>query len=458
MKRRLSLSVFLCLAVSWVLGTMHHAQAQALYGSIVGNVKDSSEAVVAGVSVTLTNLGTKQSREVTTTETGSYSFATVSPGIYEIKIRKEGFTPYTRSGVSVTPNDTARVDITLNVGAVSESVTVTGAAALLQTDRAEVRTDINSNQLSNMPMSVGRNYQTLFVTLPGFGGVQSSYNSTPSNPSKALVFNVNGASFNINNTKIDGAQSINVWLPHETAYVPTLEAIETVNVVSGSFDAETGLAGGAAIYVSTKSGTNQLHGAAFESHNNQHLNARPFFLPWSQSKPKFVYNDFGGAIGGRIIKDKLFFFGSYEGTDNRESAFYLATVPTAAIKSGNMQGQNNPIYDPLTGDASGANRTPFANQIVPASRMDPIAVKLANLTPLPNLGANLLTSNYYASGSYIFDRKRLDGKVNWNPTQKLTTFVRFGFLNYNMQNPPIFGDLGRAPGFQLRRQPGPWLG
>ena len=160
-----------------------------------------------------------------------------------------------------------------------------------------------------------------------------------------------------------------------------------MNVVSGSFDAETGLAGGAAIYVSSKSGTNQLHGAVFESHNNQHLNGRPFFLPWNQSKPKFVYNDFGGAIGGRIIKEKLFFFGSYEGTDNRESAFYLATVPTAAIKSGNMQGQNNPIYDPLTGDASGANRTPFLNQIVPASRMDPIAVKLANLTPLPNLGA-----------------------------------------------------------------------
>ena len=179
MKRRLSFSVFLCLAMSWVLGTMNQAQAQALYGSVVGNVKDSSEAVVAGVSITLTNLETKQTRAGTSTETGSYSFATVSPGTYEIKISKEGFTAYTRSGVTVAANDTARVDITLNVGGVSESVTVTGAAALLQTDRAEVRTDISANQLSNMPMSVGRNYQTLFVTLPGFGGVQSSYNSTP---------------------------------------------------------------------------------------------------------------------------------------------------------------------------------------------------------------------------------------------------------------------------------------
>jgi hypothetical protein len=164
---------------------------------------------------------------------------------------------------------------------------------------------VTTEQFDNLPMSIGRNYQTLFVTVPGFGNIQSSYNSTPSNPSKALVFNVNGVSFNINNTKINGAQSINVWLPHESAYVPTLEAVEAMNVVTNSFETETGLAGGAAIYVQAKSGTNSLHGTAFEDHDNQHLNARPFFLPASQSKPKFVYNDFGGALGGPIIKDKL---------------------------------------------------------------------------------------------------------------------------------------------------------
>ena len=416
-------------------------RAQALYGSIVGNVKDSSEAVVAGATVTLINVDTKQSRETTTSDTGGYDFATLLPGPYEMTVSRQGFTTSTRTSIEVTANNTIRVDITLHVGTVSESVTVSGAAAVLQTDRAEVRSDLGRAELSNLPMSMGRNYQTLFVTLPGFGGVQSSYNSTPSNPSKALVFNVNGASFNINNTKIDGAQSINVWLPHESAYVPTLEAIETVNVVTGSFDAETGLAGGAAIYVQSKSGTNELHGAVFEDHNNQHLNAQPFFLPVGQSKPKFVYNDFGGAIGGPIIKEKLFFFGSYEGTNNRESAYYFATVPTAAIKNGNMQGQNNPIYDPVSGDATGANRNPLPNQIVPDSRMDPIAVKLAGMTPLPNLPGNLLANNYYATGSYIFDRRRADAKVNWNPGSKFTSFVRFGFLNYNMLNPPIFGDL-----------------
>jgi hypothetical protein len=278
--------------------------------------------------------------------------------------------------------------------------------------------------------------------MPGFGAIRASYNSTPSNPSKALVFNVNGSSFSINNTRIDGAQSINPWLPHESAYVPTLEAIDQVNVVSNSFDAETGMAGGAAIYVQTKSGSNQLHGAAFWEHNNQHLNARPFFLPANQSKPKYILNDYGGALGGPIKKEKLFFFGSYEGTPDRELAAYFATVPTAAIKSGNMQGQSNQIYDPLTGAANGSGRTPFPDQIVPASRIDPIAAKLASMTPLPNLPGNLLSSNYYATGSFIFDRQRADAKINWNPSQKITMFGRFGFLHYNMVNPPAFGDLG----------------
>lgn len=440
MQRRNFCYVYLCLTLL-VLAAVQVCNGQALYGSLVGNVRDTSQAVIAAARVTLTNTETQQSRETATNDMGGYSFATVSPGTYKITVQKEGFTTWTQTGISVAANSTQRVDVTLSLGAISESVTVNAAAVALQTDRAEVASVVSASQFSNLPMSIGRNYQTLFITLPGFGGVQSSYNSTPSNPSKALVFNVNGASFNINNTKIDGAQSINVWLPHESAYVPTLEAVEAVNVVSGSFDAETGLAGGAAIYVSTKSGTNNIHGAAFEDHNNQHLNARPFFLPWSQSKPKFVYNDFGGAVGGPIIKDKLFYFGSFEQTDDREAAFLIGTVPTAAIKSGNMQGQNNSIYDPATGNPDGTGRTPFPNQVVPASRIDPIAAKLAGLTPLPNLGSGLLQSNYFVSGSYIFDRTRADAKVNWNPTAKLTTFVRFGMLHYNMQNPPEFGEL-----------------
>jgi hypothetical protein len=290
---------------------------------------------------------------------------------------------------------------------------------------------------------VGRNYQQLLRTVPGFRPPSNAH-SVPSNPARALTFNVNGASYSINNTHIDGAANNAPWLPHISAFVPTLEAIETVNVVTNSFDAEQGLAGGAAVNVQIKSGTNNLHGSLFEFHTDNHLKAKPFFLPLGQDKPKLVDNEFGGAVGGRIKRDKLFFFVSYEGGLHRELATQFGTVPTAAIKSGDMSGSPRAIYDPATGDPNGANRTPFLGNTVPVNRISPIARKLADLTPLPNL-PDLLTSNYYAAKSYLFDRNRGDSKVNWNINQNWTAFARFSVNHYDMVNPEMFGQMG-GPG------------
>jgi len=432
--------ILLGMAILWVLLAPQPGQAQVLYGSIVGNVRDASDAVVVGARVVIVHSETKQSREETTNVMGGYSFPTLPPGTYDLRVSKEGFATFTQTGISVTVNNVSRVDVRLNVGAVSESVTITAQAAALQTDRAEVRTEMGSTQVEALPTSLGRNYQQLFVMVPGFSPPRNE-NSVPSNPSRALGFNVNGMSYSINSTRIDGAQSINVWLPHEAAYVPTLESVETVTTATNSFDAETGLAGGAAIYVQTKSGTNEVHGAVFENHTNQHLKAKPFFIPAGAGKPKLVYNEFGGALGGPIKKEKLFYFVSYERTNDRETAALYTTVPTAAIKSGNMSGSSNPVYDPLTGDATGAGRTPLPDKIVPASRISKITRTVSDKTPLPNVPGDLLTTNYYATAGYIFDRNRLDAKVNWN-AGKLTMFSRLGFLRYNMSNPPAFGEMG----------------
>lgn len=452
MRRPSPLTVFLCAAILCVLASAPAGQAQVLYGSIVGNVKDASDAVVAGAAVVITHAETKQSRQETTNAMGGYSFPTLPPGTYELKVNKEGFSPLTQTGLSVTVNNVARLDVTLRVGGVTESVTVTGMAAALQADRAEVRTEMASQQVQALPTSLGRNYQQLLVMVPGFSQPQNA-NSVPSNPSRALGFNVNGMSYSINSTRIDGAQSINVWLPHEAAYVPTLESVETVTTATNSFDAETGLAGGAAIYVQTKSGTNDVHGAVFESHSNQHLKAKPFFIPAGAVKPKLVYNEFGGAVGGPIRKEKLFYFVSFERNNDRESANQYQTVPTAAIKSGNMSGSNNPIYDPATGDSAGSGRTPLPGQIVPAARISKITRYLSDHTPLPNVPGDALTQNYFASAAYIFDRNRLDAKVNWN-AGKLTMFGRLGFLRYNMDNPPVFGEMGGTQTSDVAGNPG----
>lgn len=425
--------------LSGLLLSLQPAPAQILYGSIVGNVKDPSDAAVINAKVTIVNKETRQAREAVTNEAGAYSFPTLNPGPYELRVTKEGFRTATESEVLVTINSVARVDVTLVIGSVAEAVEVNASAVLLQTDRSEVRSEIESTQFENLPVQPGRNYQQLFKTLPGFRPPTNAH-SVPTNPSRALTFNVNGASYSINNTRIDGASSIAPWLPHATAFVPTLEAIQTVNVVTNSFDAEQGLAGGAAINVQIKTGSNALHGALFESHTNNDLKAKNFFLPQGQANPKLVYNEFGGAVGGPIIKNKLFYFLSYEGDYDHEFASRFGTVPTPAMKRGDMSESPRPIYDPATGDFDGSNRTPFVGNIIPADRISPIVKKLVNLTPDPNQPG--LSNNYFKGGPYAFDRHRADTKVNYNISEKLTVFGRFSLLHYDMSDPQIFGALG----------------
>ena len=431
------------------------SNAQVLYGTLTGNVTDSSGAAIPGATVTITHKETGRAREGVTDASGSYDFPTVVAGTYAVKISKTGFKTTTKDNLTVTLNTTTRADLSVEVGQVSETVVITAEAAQLKTDRAEVSSELTNKPLQNLPVALGRNYQNLFRTLPGITPPENAH-SIPSNPSRSLVFNVNGASRSSNNTRIDGASATNIWLPHVTAYVPALESIETVNVVTNSFDAEQGLAGGAAINVQIKSGTNSFHASGFEFHNNQHLNARNFFLPLLpngtlRNKGKVVYNQYGGTFGGPILKDKLFFFTSYENTKDRRNAERSnLTVPTAAIRTGDFRGTGVNIYDPF--DAQGnavanqANRQIVScngvQNVLCANRINPITAKLIALVPLPNAtGANPETNNYFASAPFIFDRWTIDNKVNWNATSKFNMFGRYSQLHFFTFNQPTFGNV-----------------
>ncbi len=423
------------------------AQGQVLYGSLTGNVVDKNGAVVAGATVTITNQQTGQSREGVTDVNGSYDFPTVQAGTYTIKISKQGFKSVTKENIAVTLNTVTRADISVEVGQVSETVVITAEAAQLKTDRAEVSAELTSRPLRDLPVPLGRNYQNLFKTLPGFTPPEDAH-SVPSNPSRSLVFNVNGASRSSNNTRIDGISSTNIWLPHVTAYVPALEAIETVNVVSNSFDAEQGLAGGAAINVQIKSGTNEFHGSAFEYHSNQVLKARDYFRPPQNAKGKFIQNQYGGTLGGPIMKNRLFFFGSYEGTKNRQNDSRIESVPTAAIRTGDFRGTNTNIYDPLTGNVNGTGRTIIScngvQNVICADRISPAIKKILPLIPLPNLPGEV--NNYFASAGFLFDRWTIDSKVNWNVNSKLNIWGRYSVLDFYTVNETVFGKelQGRA--------------
>jgi hypothetical protein len=420
------------------------AHAQMLYGSIVGNVADPSQAPVPAAEVRIQQRETGQTRSAKTNDSGMFTFTTVTSGTYDVTIVKQGFQTYTAEAVKVAVDQTARVNAELRVGSVSDSVQVSAEAAALQTDSAETRAEITAHTLSNLPIPVNRNYESAFVAVPGFSPPDNQ-NSVPANPSRGLTFSVNGATRQSNNIRIDGASSNNVWLAEVAGYVPALEAIETVSVVTNSFDMSQGLAGGAAINVHIKSGGNELHGSAFGYNMNNALTTSSYFAPAGQRKAKYINNDFGGTLGGPIRKNKLFYFLSYDGNAIRQNAGKFVTVPTAAMRAGDESASTNPIYDPATGSADGTNRTPFAANQIPTSRFAPAAVKLMGIVPLPNV-AGLTTNNYYATGPYRINRNTSDAKVDWHVNDKLTLTPRLGWTKYDITNPLAFGDNGPGVG------------
>ncbi|MBL8230741.1 MAG: TonB-dependent receptor [Bryobacterales bacterium] len=432
------------------------ASAQVLYGSVVGNVKDVSGAGVPDATVVIKERNTGLSRELRTNEQGQFLFPTVPGGNYQVTVTKTGFAPFNASDIPVSVNATTRVDAQLQVGTVAESIQVEAAPPALQTDRAEVRAEITSRQFVNAPLPPGRNYTQLFKVIPGFTPPRNG-NGPSVDPSRAALYNVNGTSRQSNAVRIEGAGVNQIWLPHLPGYTPALESIETVNITTNSFDAETGLAGGAAVNVQIKSGTNEFHGSLFEYHNSNATKAKPFFLPQGERKPKAIFNQMGGTIGGPILRNKLFFFGSYEGTFDRQYGSRLETVPTMAMRRGDMSASGNQVYDPNTGAANGSGRTPFPDKLIPQSRMDPIASKIQSMLINPTF-PDALNANLFAAGPYRFNSHKMDGKLNWNPTGKLTVFARGGVQDHDFESGPVLGELVGVPFYSPASIAGPTYG
>ena len=437
MKRNSRIIILLALVYSLFAST---ASAQVLYGSIVGTVKDPTGAAVPSAAVSAINKQTGVQRQTTSNDAGGYTFSAVQPGTYEVKISKNGFRSGVDQGVEVSANNTTRIDMALALGAISDAITIEASAPALQTDTANVRSEVQGRDLTNLPVPIGRNYQNVLVTIPGFSPPSNAH-SIPSNPSRALVSNVNGTATSGVNVRIDGASSQQTWLPHITAYVPSLEAIETVNVVTNSFSAEQGLAGGAAINVQIKSGTNQFHGSGFWYHVDNKLIAKPFTFALlgqqNQRNPKYIFNQEGGTIGGPIKKNKLFFFGAYEGSTRREFANNTGTLPTAGMRSGNfadgtaIYGARGVIYDPTTGvqsgPSAGLDRVAFPGNIIPPSRISPI-VNLIQ-AKIPTISDSVFRdNNFFAGGGFLFDRHTVDTKFNYNINEKWTAYGRYSAL------------------------------
>ena len=435
--------------------------SQVLYGSLTGTVTDPKGAVVPGVKVEALNIGTGRSRETVTDASGSYQFTDLAAGTFSVTFGLASFKTIIQENVRVNPNTSTRVDAQMQVADVKETVVVTSDATVpLQTDWSDVNITQTTRQVNDLPLtgSLGRNYQSLMVLVPGSVSA-GEQNSAAGNPQRSISFNVNGVSRMQNNTRIDGAGVVYPWLPTNTVYVPPAEAIQSVNIVTNAFDAEQGLAGGAAINVTIKQGGNQFHGVGWGYDTNSYFQSRSFFQSPSQvNLPKRILAQYGYAVGGPIIKNKLFFFTDLERTTQRQNAspaaFTIAPVSLRPDAQGNVNftGTGITVYDP-TSNANPALRTPFANNTIPGSRIDIAALEMLKRMPLPTQAG--LTGNFFASGVALFDRTNVDTKINYNVNGKMTIFGRYSISPTTIYEPPVFGpasgpalnggQLGAAP-------------
>ncbi|MBI4889403.1 MAG: TonB-dependent receptor [Acidobacteria bacterium] len=411
------------------------ATAQVTTGTIFGTVTDPQGAVMVNATVTVTNQdqGTVVSKK--TDETGSFQFPFLIPGAYRVTVEQAGFKKAEQKDVVVAVNGQVRVDMAMAVGNVSETVEVTAAAPLVQSTTAETGQVIEQRAVQELPLN-GRNFAQLVYLSPGVTPGQSGENlsgASTFNPRAASNYNPLGQRANANGWLLDGIDN-NEYTFNTVIVQPSLESVREFKVLTGSFSAEFGRGAGV-VSVSTRSGTNDLHGTAFWFVRNIEFDARNYFQS-PQALPKklpFRRNQMGGAVSGPIIKNKLFFFADYAGQREVRGLDYLNTVPTDLVRGGNFsdfRGSNGAliqVWNPYTTRANPANpsgfiRDPFPNNTVPVALMNRVGINVASIYPRPNLAGNF--NNYQSAPNRVIDDNQYTARADYQLSAKDSMFFR----------------------------------
>ncbi|MEP7336817.1 MAG: TonB-dependent receptor [Acidobacteriota bacterium] len=415
--------------------------AQQFTGTIRGTVQDSAGAVVAGAEIAAINIATNETRTAVTEDNGGYIMPQLKPGLYRVTVKKAGFKSSTIDEIKLDVQQIREVDVTVEVGATSETVTVsaTGTSAV-ETTSSTVSTTIENKRIVDLPLN-GRNPYSLATLSPGVipGPGSSPFISGGRNATSEVTID------GISNVNAENNVSI-----LDLNYTPSVDAVQEFSVQTNSVSAEFGRLGGGVINLVTKNGTNQFHWTLFEFHRNSALDATNFFTNRSGGKKgSFKRNQFGGNVGGPVIKDKTFFFVNYEGNRQGTAGPATFTVPLPEWRRGdfsnlkNAAGQPIIIYDPLTTRADPNNpgrftRDPFPGNIIPANRISPIAAKIMQYWPLPNTAPtniNTQQNNFFATGTNISKSNRIDSRVDHNITSKWRAFARFSIQFKDRSDP-----------------------
>jgi outer membrane receptor protein involved in Fe transport len=397
-----------------VLSLLAGSALYAQDSQISGQVRDTSKAAVPGAKIILMR-DTGERREGVSTDQGYYSFPLVLPGRYDLTVEKDGFQTQKETGIVVETASISTVDITLTVGTVSQTVDVDASVELLQTETSAVSHVVENQTITNMPLLDRRSSQ-----LQGLNGFV-----VQTNTGQNATFATAGGRGDNQNYLIDGGTAVNLLIGTPSLIIdPPVESLQEFTVAQSNYSAELGRTGGGVIQWTTKSGTNQFHGSAYEYYRSRNLAAVPYF---STANPPLNYNLFGFSVGGPIRKDKTHFFFNYEGKRQKSSVTEANQVPTPEEASGNFSADPT-IYDPLTG-------LPFPGNIIPASRFDRIGAQLISYYPAPNVpGTNLFRASdptTYGVNDFVF---RLDHDFSENDRM----FARFIGQRDHSLTSPIF--------------------
>ncbi len=429
---------------------------QAVYGSISGNVTDSTGSSVPGAKVTITDTGKGITYNTVTNESGNYTQGHLIVGIYDVRVDAPGFSPYTQKNVHVEVDAVTSINARLALGTVGETVNVTAEAPLLKAEKADVSDTMTQRAAQELPV-FGRDLSRLYFLVPG---VQATGTSAPSEqPQDVYRPSIGGQYWGGIAFQLDGTDNRESVLG-EPVITPNLDSVSELKITTTSYDAEFGQASQAIIASHTKSGTNTLHGSLFEYRRDQHGAARDPFaqaqpIPGTGGRyiPPTLWNQFGGSAGGPIQKDKTFFFADYQGSRQHNGASLLTRVPTAAERAGDLSDLNTPIYNPCNGSdctVAPSARQQFTGNVIPTSLLSPQALNLLNSIPLPNItGVTGAVPNYNASGLGVVNSDSVDARVDRYQTEKMHVFGRYSFMKYGQVAPGAFGLAAGGPQFAV---------
>jgi hypothetical protein len=425
------------------------AFAQAVSGTIIGTVTDSSGAVMANAKVTVVNEGTGLTRTVVADANGDFTAPSLPTGRYTIIAEASGFKTLTLSNIDLGVDQRARFDLKLEVGSVSESVTIEARAPLLQTSSSELGTTVTNQQIEALPLN-GRNFVNLTRTVPGVlrGIPGANIDGAGSLAWRASAsFSANGQRPRDNNFMLDGVDNNETWLQTVVIF-PSVDSLDEFKLQTSTYSAEFGRSLGGVVNLQIKSGTNRLHGSAFEFHRDDAFDANNFFNNRAgRAKPQFQQDQFGGTVGGPIFKSRTFFFTSYQGHREEQGQTFLSTVPSLAMRSGNFSELSRVIFDPQTGQ-------PFPGNVIPSDRIDSVARNiLTQLYPEANTAGSRQANgqtidNYLINPIKQRQDNQVDTKVDHNLTSSNRFFARYSFQKTHRLQPATLphGDAGATFG------------